>query len=1091
MSIYSDSLTSLLAAAVEIADDGAREKFIECSCGNDTLRMAELRGLVRDYFAACDLLDVPLRAVSALSDSAVSLAGDCVGPYTLRELLGEGGMGSVYLAEQQAPVRRQVALKIVKPGMDSRDVLARFEMERQALALMDHPHIARVLDAGITTQGRPFFVMELVRGAPITEYCAEQRLTISERLELFQQVCRAVQHAHLKGIIHRDIKPSNVIVARHDGLPIAKVIDFGVAKAVNPQLLEGTLHTGALHLVGTPPYMSPEQAGCNGLDVDSRSDVYALGALLYEMLTGSVPFGRHAWRQAGFDELRRMICQLEPVRPSKLVVQGACELLSIDRLSASERRQWGRKLRGELDCVVLKALEKNRNRRYMTANAMALDITRYLAHQPVEARPPSTAYLAAKFARRHVVLLVALACIGLTLVAAAIVSQRQAQEADAARQALADRETRLRRQLYASDIGRAWAAWSEGSAEVAQAILQRHDPRALPAGLTDDCREFAWRYLADRCNRRGELLGAHPAPLLAAAVAPGDRPLAASTDRAGNIRIWNLAKGTAAASWRHGNQEITTVAFSPEVDLLATAGQDRTIRLWNIGDGNQVACLRGHTLTVSSIAWSPDGRYLASAGRDGSVRIWDVAARQEVRRPWESDEVAHCVAWSPDGRQLAAAVGSGVKLWWTDDWSVQVSAPSLSRPVLAVAFSQTGKWLAYGGYGGSVLVCDPASGNELMRASASSVTVWSLAFSPDEKYLLAGLSDGGPNVWSIRTTDRRLELMRTAFEHEGSQRAVLFTEEGRSLLTACEDSATLVRWNFTEQLGVQLAEYPGACLVTIPSPLRLVMALDDGSISLRQVATGEETQILSGHRHPATRAAVEETGGMLATSSPNGPVFVWDLKSGKAIGRLPTSLPSIDDLAFAPRQRLLAVASELEGIELWDAVAGERLQEFRPAAGGVHAVAFSGDGTLLAASAISRPEAYVWDVRRGTLLATLTADQPLFRVRFTPDGARLLAGGRTSRTWIWDVRSRQPVGQLLGHRGGVVDLAISHDAQTLATLGTDQTIRLWHLPTGDELFAALPGYAPAWLQFASSRELVIGMGADAPRTSSVCILDAP
>jgi tetratricopeptide (TPR) repeat protein len=323
-----------------------------------------------------------------------------IGPYKLLQAIGEGGMGTVFMAEQAQPVQRKVALKIIKPGMDTRQVIARFEAERQALALMDHPNIAKVLDAGTTEGGRPYFVMELVKGVPMTRYCDEHRLTPKQRLELFVPVCQAVQHAHQKGVIHRDLKPSNVLVAEYDDQPVAKVIDFGVAKATGPKLTERTLFTEFGQVVGTLEYMSPEQAKLNALDIDTRSDIYALGVLLYELLTGTTPFDKKRLHQAAFDEMLRIIREEEPPKPSTRLSTTA-ELPSIAANRGLEPKKLSRLVRGELDWIVMKALDKDRNRRYETANGLARDLERYLEDEPVQACPPSAAYRLRKFLRRN------------------------------------------------------------------------------------------------------------------------------------------------------------------------------------------------------------------------------------------------------------------------------------------------------------------------------------------------------------------------------------------------------------------------------------------------------------------------------------------------------------------------------------------------------------------------------------------------------------------------------------------------------------------------------------------------------------------
>src|SRR6476660_1593765 len=352
-----------------------------------------LEGLCPKCVAGLALADDPVyEEILAASARVTEKPGDRIGHYKLLQKIGEGGCGLVYMAQQEEPVRRQVALKIIKLGMDTRNVIARFEAERQALALMDHSNIARVFDAGATGSGRPYFVMELVRGIPITAYCDQNNLPVHERLELFVQVCHAVQHAHQKGIIHRDLKPSNVLVTLNDGRAEPKVIDFGVAKATGQQLTEKTLFTAFAQMVGTPLYMSPEQAEMTSIDIDTRSDIYSLGVLLYELLTGTTPFDQQRMRGAAFDEIRRIIREEEPPKPSTRI-----STLGESRTATAAHRQvdshrLGRLIEGDLDWIVMKALEKNRTRRYDTAGNFAADVLRHLSDQPVEACPPSTTY---------------------------------------------------------------------------------------------------------------------------------------------------------------------------------------------------------------------------------------------------------------------------------------------------------------------------------------------------------------------------------------------------------------------------------------------------------------------------------------------------------------------------------------------------------------------------------------------------------------------------------------------------------------------------------------------------------------------------
>jgi serine/threonine protein kinase/tetratricopeptide (TPR) repeat protein len=426
----------IFLAALNQPTAGERAAFLDQACGSDANLRGQIEALLAEHEQLGSYLEAPVAAGQRTLDEAPATErpGTVIGPYKLLQQIGEGGMGTVFMAEQTQPVQRKVALKIIKPGMDSRQVIARFEAERQALALMDHPNIARVLDAGTTQTGRPYFVMELVKGVPITRYCDEHRLSPKQRLELFVPICQAVQHAHQKGIIHRDLKPSNVLVAEYDDKPVAKVIDFGVAKATGPKLTERTMFTEFGQVVGTLEHMSPEQAKLNALDIDTRSDIYALGVLLYELLTGTTPFDTRRLHEAAFDEMLRIIREEEPPKPSTRL-STTKELPSVAANRGLESKKLSGLLRGELDWIVMKCLEKDRGRRYETANGLARDIERYLHDEPVYACPPSVGYRLRKFARRHKASLTTAALLLAALLLGSALSIWQAIRATLARDA--------------------------------------------------------------------------------------------------------------------------------------------------------------------------------------------------------------------------------------------------------------------------------------------------------------------------------------------------------------------------------------------------------------------------------------------------------------------------------------------------------------------------------------------------------------------------------------------------------------------------------------------------------------------------------
>ena len=431
---------AIFDAARQIEDADVRRRYLEVACAGDPALYARLEALLLIDQADRGFLERPAQGITARAAGGIGEApGERIGPYKIVQAIGEGGFGKVFMAEQDRPVHRLVALKVIKPGMDTDRVVARFESERQALALMTHPNIAQIIDGGATASGRPYFVMELVRGVPITDFCDQNQYSAPARLKLFVSVCQAIQHAHHKGIIHRDIKPSNVMVTLNDGTPLVKIIDFGVAKAIGVQLAENSLSTAYGQIIGTPAYMSPEQASMSRSDVDTRSDVYSLGVLLYELLTGATPIETSRLQDAGYAGIERLIREVEPPRPSSRLSTLGDSATTVAANRATDPKHLCRLLAGDLDWIVMKALEKDRSRRYASPGSFAEDVERYLRREAILARPPSAVYRLTKFAERHrgaalaVVVVIAALVTGTTIATwQAVVATRAKHEALAA-----------------------------------------------------------------------------------------------------------------------------------------------------------------------------------------------------------------------------------------------------------------------------------------------------------------------------------------------------------------------------------------------------------------------------------------------------------------------------------------------------------------------------------------------------------------------------------------------------------------------------------------------------------------------------------
>jgi eukaryotic-like serine/threonine-protein kinase len=1050
---------------------------------------AEIPGIMSDDEHKPGSTDGPTETASPQSNSLSFLLGEKpgqrIGNYRFLKLIGEGGMGSVWLAEQIEPVRRQVALKLIKFGMYTPEAVIRFEAERQALALMDHPNIARVLDAAATNAGRPYFVMELVQGVKITEYCDEKKLSVADRLKLFVTVCRAIQHAHQKGVIHRDIKPSNILITPHDDMPVAKVIDFGIAKAVHGRLTDQSAFTAFEQLIGTPAYMSPEQAAAGGTDIDTRSDIYSLGVVLYELLAGELPFSSSQLK-GNPEEIRRILREQEPLRPSiqvRRLAQGDREAIAQRR--RTEPSRFIHMLQGDLDCIVMKCLEKDRTRRYQTANGIASDLQRHLDHEPVLARPPSLSYQLWKTVRRHKVAVSSVTAIALALLVGFGMSVWQAVRATKA-------ESKVKETLVASDLAQAGRLISDGfrndavaylvrSSSVSpgsQAVITRlvtlltYNEWMAPALIlehkaTVDSVQFSRdgnRIATGSYDNTAQIWDAHSGkPLLAqplyhsnyvyCATFSADGLFVVTASEDSTACVWNATNGQLIASLKH-SKGVISAQFSSDGKRVLTASRDGTARIWNAGTGEPSTNPVRHQGLLYMAEFSADGKRIVTASEDGTARVWDAETAQEtLPSPLRHKTNVVSAQFSPDGKYIATTSwDQTTRIWDAATGDRRIGPLTNTWRVWSAQFSPDCQRVLTASGDGTARVWDAATGIPLTPPMRSRATVWSARFSPDGKRIITGSADYTARVWDATTGNPVAEPLRHGNQVWSSVpwTTAQFSPDGKRILTPCSDGKARV-WVTLGGSAQPLKLVHGKTVHSAAfnhNGTKVVTGSDDGSARIWDSKSGAQLASSLLHDSPVLMAQFSLDGGRIVTACQSGAVRVWNATSGKPLTGTMLHGAAVNSALFSRDGKKIVSASEDGSAVIWDAESGKRLGEPLRHLKAVLFAEFSPDGNSLVTASFDFT-GRIWDVRTGNPIGNkLQHDGVVATVRFSPKGERVVTCSDDLKAQVWDSRTGKPLGKPMAHGATVWSVQFSSDGNRIVTCSSDTTARVWDSTTG-------------------------------------------
>lgn len=1066
-----DKIKNLFAAANRLPA-AERAAFLDQECAGDPKLRAEIESLLKAQPANFSITD---------STPLTERIGTKIGPYKLLEKIGEGGFGVVFMAEQEKPVRRKVALKIIKLGMDTRQVVARFEQERQALAMMDHPNIAKVFDGGATESGRPYFVMELVRGIAITDYCDQERLRTKERLALFNDVCRAVQHAHQKGIIHRDIKPGNVLVTLVDGKPVPKVIDFGVAKAAHAPLTDKTLFTGFQQVMGTPLYMSPEQTGISGVDVDTRSDIYSLGVLLYELLTGTTPLTREQIAQAGLSEIQRLIREVDPPKPSTRLETLGKKLTTVANQRRVESTKLGILIRGDLDWIVMKCLDKDRVRRYETPVGLAQDVERHLNGEAVLAAPPSAGYRMRKYVKRHRSVVVSVSLVFVSLVAGLSASLYLYKEA------------------------------TNAESEKSTALNDAQEKKALAERKTEDAKkaEEKWEFEAYVAN-----IQAADAALRVNEVATARRRLDACPEK---LRNWEWRYLNAESDTSIATFECLSAIGSPDRKYIIMSKGNNALDVRNATSGDLIVTLYyEHKPEETKILFSVDGSMVFAIPRDNRINVWETTTWTPIAQtqlPGPQVDFIDTPAWqrafasTVNGQRVIISCGrnelhiqeidSGKIIAVQLDGDLRTGSSMDSQDSRIVAISRDGRQIAgLSSIDGCIRVWGLLSGRTiaLLRIEDSIWDCGEFAFNPNGKSVAVAISEDA--VDTVRLID--IDTGKVVCKMPGYDFA--FSPDGTRIAITCNSEFPIIIYDSatgdkTAILGGQEKGNGIRSIEFSANGTQIAAACDDGSVRIWNAASAEEYTVLCGHSSSATNVIFNHDGTSIVTASlVDGTAKLWDasrriclgpyvhypfkeesarvhaqlfdatsISGGFRVVTMGNCPPHVTEASVAADTAVLrpsegivkavnynasrAVVEHYDNknscLQIWDVVTNRYGVVLTEGTREMHHIAFSPDGTRIIAC--DKLALYVWDSVTGTKLMAISSSEGTHfnSARLSYDGTRVVTAASDNTVRIWNTETGKELIALRGHDGEVRSAEFSRDGSRVVTVSDDWTVRLW------------------------------------------------